>query len=163
MLPFLIYFLVRKLIFQKYEMFWFIRWFLVLHCKDHSLFCTACILLTNRSNLRALKMRSVACRGSCWIICCAALAMPLGVTAGQLLLSGCQVCARTVRCDPSSLCQAIGSCGGPAGVVWCELCAHGVCVPTSASWAGATWLIFCWFLVSCSFFISIVQIPLGTQ
>lgn len=72
-------------------------------------------VLTKRSNLRPLKMGSVACRGSSWMICCAASAVPLGVTAGQSLLPGSQVCARTVRCDPPALCQAIGSCGGPAG------------------------------------------------
>lgn len=55
MLPFLIYFLVGKLIFQKYEMFWFIRWFLVLHCKDHSLFCTACICLDKQIKPQSVK------------------------------------------------------------------------------------------------------------
>lgn len=35
--------------------------------------------------------------------------MPL---AEQLLLPESQVCARTVRCDPSTLCWAVGSCRG---------------------------------------------------
>lgn len=115
-------------------------------------------VLTNRSNVRALKMGSVECRGSSWILSCAAVAMPLGVTAEQLLLPGSQVCARTVRCDPSALCQAIGSCGGkPTPLNHWEWEPTGKCREKADSYTGQhqgsvsgglMWAVCSWYLCS---------------
>lgn len=67
---------MRKLIFQEYEIFWFIRRFLVLHCKEHSQFCAACVCLDKQ--IKPQSVKNGMQRGSCWIMCCAALVMPLG-------------------------------------------------------------------------------------
>lgn len=166
-----------------------------LHCNAKTTHCSVYLafVLTNRSNLRTLKMVSVECQEGV-----------LELSVGQpwrCLWESLQGCSSSqgLRCVPEQsdvthpLCARHRILWGPSwgqtqhpwttgsgqphgnpgksrqlhraafGVVWCELCARGVCVPTSALWAGATWLILCWFLVSCSFFISIVQIPPGTH